>query len=175
MIKNPVWQEQEMSDRYTWQEIWDRTTSDFTLGNEDLREAVVDVLALLPKEVADSVLEGCLFLMLGYDPKCISNSALQNKWLIALPENFLQADLRQVVQSLFHEIAHYYLKHDLRQTIATDQDIRRQEAEAASTTERWLKEAEHLIQEYVSTEGGASESMRRARGTYRSFVEGYPL
>ena len=79
------------------------------------------------------------------------------------------------MQSLFHEIAHFYLKHDLRQTITTDQDIRKQEAEAASTAELWLKDADRLIQEYVSTEGGASESMRRARGTYRSFVEGYPL
>ena len=57
-----------MNERYTWQEIWDRTTVDFTLGNDDLRECVANVLSLIPKEVADSVLEGCLFLMLGYDP-----------------------------------------------------------------------------------------------------------
>lgn len=163
-----------MSERYTWQEIWDRTTSDFTLGNEDLREAVVNVLALLPKEVADSVMAGGLFLMVGYDPRCISNQALQNRWLIALPENFLQGDLRQVVHSLFHEIAHYYLKHDLRETMASAQDIKRYEAEATSTAERWLEDAERLIEEYVSTEGGASEAIRRARGVYRSFVEGYP-
>ncbi|OGO05033.1 MAG: hypothetical protein A2Y60_00960 [Chloroflexi bacterium RBG_13_54_9] len=164
-----------MSERYTWQEIWDKTTPDFALGNEDLRECVVDVLSLLPKAVADSVIEGCLFLMLEYDPRYISNGVLQNKWLIALPENFLQGDLRQIVHSLFHEIAHFHLKHDLRETMASDQETKRMEAEASRTAEQWAKDAEGLIQEYVSLEAGARESIRRARGTYRSFVEGYPL
>ncbi len=164
-----------MSERYTWQEIWDRVTPDFTLGNEDLRECVVDVLSFLPIDVADSVMGGCVFLMLGYDPLCISSQALQNKWLIALPESFLQGDLKEIVYGLFHEIAHYYLKHDPRETAVSPQEAKKHRAEATSTAEGWLKDAEGLIQEYVSTEGGAREAIRRARGTYRSFVEGYPL
>ena len=163
-----------MSERYSWQEIWDKTTSDLTLGNEDLREVVVDVLSLVLKELADSVMDGCLFLMLEYRPQCIPNYALEDKWLIALPENFLRGELRQSVLSLFHEIAHFHLKHDSRTTARSREDMKRQEAEAASTAEQWMKDAEQAIQEHIAVESTASESMRQARGIYRTFVEGNP-
>jgi len=132
-----------MKKRYTSEEIWYNDAGIVSLDNDKVRSLIARLLSKVPKDVADKVLEECLFIMPMFDeigfhlPKNI----LQNKCVIAFSESLLKEDDKNIVHIGLHEIAHFYLDHKspLLEDLS-DEEAKKQEEDADRLADKWLRE-----------------------------------
>jgi hypothetical protein len=142
MLRHP--RDRQLEPRYTLDEIWYQDGGMLTLGGDELRHLVSTALSRIPKQVADKVLTKRLFIMPQYAWEkgyLVPLKLTKNKRVIALPEGLLEEGEESVVQTILHEVAHFWLQHEpslLAESASEDLD-KKQEDEADNCAKRWLE------------------------------------
>lgn len=128
-----------MTEKYTFEEITDQNCGCVLPLNDRLLELHASALSKVPKEIAERVLEECLFLV--PDPGMggfrISKRVLQGKDVIVLSEKLLEKDNKDIVPIILHEVAHFYLNHKSRLLDQLSEEEDRKQEEAA---DRWARQ-----------------------------------
>lgn len=132
-----------MTEKYTVEEIWYKDGGYKTMNIEELRGLVALALSKVPKEIADRVLEECLFLMLtpGVMGLFVSKKLLQGRDAIVLSEKLLEKDEKDKALIILHEVGHFYLNHN-RQLFdgLSEEEDRKQEEAADGWARQWIED-----------------------------------
>lgn len=128
-----------MTEKYTVEEITDQNCGCVLPGTKKLLDPHTLALSKVPKEIADRVLEECLFLMPnpGMGGFRVSKRLLQGKDVIVLSEKLLEEDQKYIVLTILHEVAHFYLNHKNRVLDGLSEEEDRKQEEAA---DRWARQ-----------------------------------
>jgi hypothetical protein len=74
----------------------------------------------------------------GQDSLYVPEKVARGKGIIALPEALLETDESEITWTIFHEVAHFVLDHDMLQPLEISD---RQEREADDLVHEWLEGA----------------------------------
>lgn len=126
---------------FTSEEIFYQDAGVVTLGSEELRYLLADILTRIPGEIVEDVYFNCRFLMPRLEElgSYLPNSVIKDKHLFAFHSGLLKWSKEKQIQVILHEIAHYVLGHKAIFE-AIDVDWRKQEKEADSLRDKWLDE-----------------------------------
>ena len=132
-----------MTEKYTVEEILDKSAGSVLPENNQLRDPVALALSKVPKKIANRVLEECLFLMpspgmMGFR---ISKKLLQGSNAIVLSEKLLEKDQKYIVLTILHEVGHFYLNHKnpvIDQL--SEEEERKQEEAAVRWARQWIED-----------------------------------
>ena len=100
-----------MDNYYTREEIWEM---DVKISDNELRVLLSDTLIAVPADIVADIFENCFFLMVNPAEKgCyFPEKAIRGKHLIAFPYGILKSPLPDMMNTVAHEVAHYYLEHE---------------------------------------------------------------
>lgn len=138
-----------VSRHYTPREVWEADGGILTLGEHELRGLVSLALSQVPKEVADRVFGGCIFIMAKFEwgaGTYVPKELLQGKCVIALSEKLMDEKRRIAIRTILHEVAHFYLQH-VPSGLAADSHPGSDcalEEEAEAQVDEWLAAAPRL-------------------------------
>jgi len=131
-----------VTERYTPAQVHYMDAGVVTMGDDDLRYIISDVLAKVPAAVVDRVMDGCRFLMPRIQGKgtFIPAALLEGLDVILLPEGLLD-DPDEMETTILHEVAHFWLGHESPLQWDPSEDILprydQQEAEAWTQVGEW--------------------------------------
>lgn len=134
--------------RYTPMEIQEKMrVNDTTLGDDSLRALAGEVLSLVPSEVADQVVSGCLIHMPRHKRggDYIGKDVLEGKSLIVLPEALRNACEEEYTWVILHEVAHFALDHKM---YVSTEEREEHEREANALAAKWLEESKEIRKYY---------------------------
>jgi len=128
-------------EHLTEEQIWDSDGGVFTGDDDELRAIISKYFIFLPIEVVDYVMDNCLIFMVRYDRQkgCIVyKDTIKNKSIILLAEGLLNNE-KELKETLLHEVAHCWLKHNTFSHLKDMKEYERREEEADKLVRRWLK------------------------------------
>jgi hypothetical protein len=131
---------------YTFKEINYMDNGTLTLGNNNFRYYLSFALSMVPLKIVDDIIENCLLLIIERRAKGVyfPKGYLEDKCLIAFSDSYMEnAGKSECLETILHEVAHYYLRHRDPYEFELDEGIHdQQEQEANEQVKRWLKEYE---------------------------------
>jgi hypothetical protein len=130
-----------MSNQYDPEDLWNEDSGVLTMGDDHLRDLMSRALALVPRHIADTILESCLFNVINAETggEYIPAYFIDGRALICFQDSIFSESDESQIRTFLHECAHRILDHKspLNAVITFEESIH-QESDAWSMVDDWV-------------------------------------